>query len=352
MKTIMIQDKGINTDRPPFIVAEMSGNHNKSLDRAIAIVEAAAKAGCDAVKLQTYTPDTMTLNLKEREFFIQDPKSLWKGDSLYAMYERAYLPWQWHKPIFERCKQLGIIGFSTPFDATAVDFLETLNVPCYKIASFELVDIPLIRKVALTAKPVILSTGIASLEEINDAIDCIKDCGNNEIILLKCTSSYPADPRDSHIRSIDDMQKRFNCLAGISDHTLGIGVAVGSISFGACVIEKHFTLSHNDAGVDSVFSLEPQEMQSLVEESRRAWQALGDVRYGPTDKEKESLVFRRSIYITQDMKKGECFTEANLKVIRPGIGLPPKYYYTLLGKKINRDVKRGTSLSWELIEDA
>ncbi len=349
MKDIMIQGKKIGVKHPPFIVAEMSGNHNQSLERALAIVEAAAKSGVDALKLQTYTADTMTLDIEKREFFIKSPGSLWKGASLYKLYQKAYTPWEWHKPIFERCKKLGIIGFSTPFDKTAVDFLESLDAPCYKIASFENIDLPLIKRVALTGKPIIVSTGMAKLKEIEETVRCIRKAGNRQIILLKCTSAYPAEPEDSNIRTIADMQKRFNCLVGLSDHTLSIGAAIASIPYGACMIEKHFTLSRNDGGVDSSFSLIPSEMSFLTRESKQAWDALGKIYYGPTEKEKKSIIFRRSLYAVEHIRKGDTITETNIRAIRPGLGLPPKYYDYLIGKKANCNIKRGTPLNWRFV---
>lgn len=333
----------------PFIIAEMSGNHNQSLDRALTIVDAAAEAGAHALKIQTYTAETMTLDLDRDEFFIGDPKSLWKGTSLYALYQRAHTPWNWHRPIFERCRQRGILGFSTPFDATAVEFLETLGVPFYKIASFELTDLPLIRRVARTRKPMILSTGMATLAEITDAVEVAREAGCAELVLLKCTSTYPANPEHTNISTIPDLRARFGCEVGLSDHTMGCGVAVASVSLGATVIEKHFTLARAEGGVDSAFSLEPHELRQLVVESERAWQALGQVSYGPTEKEKASLQFRRSVYVAQDLKAGDVLNETNLRCIRPGLGLSPKYYDELLGKRVSKDVKRGTPMSWDLL---
>lgn len=331
----------------PFIIAEMSGNHNHSLERALEIVDAAADAGVDALKIQTYTADTITIDKNDGEFFIADPNSLWKGESLYSLYQKAYTPWEWHKPIFERCKEKGIIGFSTPFDFTAVDFLEELNVPFYKIASFENVDIPLIRKVAQTGKPIIASTGMASLAELSELVETARSNGCNDLTLLKCTSSYPASPAGSNLATIPHMKALFDCTVGISDHTLGIGVAVASIAFGAMVIEKHFTLSRADGGVDAEFSLEAQEMKQLVKEVNAAYEAIGSVHYGLTSQ--ESTKFRRSLYIVEDMKAGDVITEKNMRSIRPGLGLPPKYYDILLGKKVKCDVKRGTALSWDMI---
>ena len=346
---INIANRKIGSGHPPFIIAEMSGNHNQSLDRALAIVDAAAKAGAHAVKLQTYTADTMTLDIAEREFFINDPDSLWKGRSLYELYKEAYTPWEWHKPIFDRCRELGLIYLSTPFDETAVDFLEELNMPCYKIASFENTDLPLIRQVAATGKPMIISTGMATIAELDETVRTAREAGCRNLILLKCTSSYPATPENTNILTIPHMAKLFDCQVGLSDHTMGIGVAVASVVLGATMIEKHFTLSRAHGGVDSAFSMEPDEMRALVAETKRAWQALGKVSYGPTEKEKKSLIFRRSLYIVQDMKKGDILTKENLRAIRPGLGLAPKYYDMLLGKHVNRDVKRGIPLSWDLV---
>lgn len=333
----------------PFIIAEMSGNHNQSLNRALAIVDAAAEAGVDALKIQTYTADTMTIDKSDGEFFIADPNSLWKGESLYNLYKKAYTPWEWHKPIFDRCKEKGIIGFSTPFDFTAVDFLEELNIPFYKLASFENIDLPLIKKIAQTGKPIIASTGMASVAELDEMVRTAKENGCPEITLLKCTSSYPATPAGTNLLTIPHLKQLFGCPVGLSDHTLGIGVAVASIALGATVIEKHFTLCRAEGGVDSAFSLEPQEMAQLVRECHAAYEALGGISYGPSEQEKKSLQFRRSLYIVEDMKKGEILTEKNLRSIRPGLGLPPKYYEMLLGKQVACDVKRGTVMSWDLV---
>jgi N-acetylneuraminate synthase len=344
-----IGNRGIGNGHPPFIIAEMSGNHNQSLDRALEIVDAAAKSGAHALKLQTYTADTMTLDLSEGEFFIKDPSSLWTGKSLYQLYKEAHTPWEWHKPIFDRCKELGLIYFSTPFDDTSVDFLEEHDVPCYKIASFEITDIPLIRKVAATGKPMIISTGIASVAEIDEAVKAAREAGCNDIVLLKCTSTYPANPENTNILTIPHMRELFGCEVGLSDHTMGIGVAVAAVALGATVIEKHFTLCRADGGVDSTFSLNPQEMRALMAETERAWQALGGVSYGPTEKEMKSLIFRRSLYVVKDMQAGEAFTRENLRSIRPGLGLSPMFFNLLLGKKINREVRKGTPISWKLI---
>jgi len=348
-KIITIGDRKIGEEYPPFIVAEMSGNHNKSLERALEIVEKAYEAGADALKLQTYTPDTITIDYHKDEFFISDPNSLWKGRSLYDLYKDAYTPWEWHKPIFDRCKELGLICFSSPFDETAVDFLESLNVSAYKIASFEIVHTPLLRKVASTGKPVIISTGISTVSEIFEAIKTIKENGGGDVILLKCTSSYPASPASSNIRTIPHMKDLFGTPVGLSDHTLGVGVAVASVSMGAVLIEKHFTLHRSEGGVDAAFSLEPHELKLLVEESKTAWESLGRISYGVTQEEGKSKVFRRSIYVVKDIKAGDLFTSENIRVIRPGKGLEPKYFDIVLGKRCNVDLKRGTPLKWDYI---
>jgi len=339
----------IGKNHPPFIIAEMSGNHNQSLDRALAIVEAAAEAGAHAIKLQTYTADTMTLDIAEREFFISDEKNLWSGQSLYDLYKQAHTPWEWHAPIMNRAEELGLICFSTPFDETAVEFLETLDVPAYKIASFEIVDLPLIQKVAATGKPLIISTGMATIAEIDEAVRTARDAGCKDLILLKCTSTYPASPENSNILTIPHMRELFGCEAGLSDHTLGIGTAIAAVAHGASVIEKHFTLSRADGGVDSAFSMEPDEFRMLVEETKRAWQSLGCVQYGPGEDEEKSVVFRRSLYVAEDMQAGDFFTKENLRSIRPGMGLAPKYYKVLLSKRVNRDVRKGTAVSWEMV---
>lgn len=346
MEQIIINHRQIGTGHPPMIIAEMSGNHNHSLERALEIVQAAAKAGVHGIKLQTYMADTMTLDLEEGDFFIHDSESLWKGYSLYQLYKEAYTPWEWHQPIFKRCEELGLIAFSSPFDESAVDFLEELGVPCYKIASFENTDLPLIRKVARTGKPMIVSTGMATIAELDETVRTIRDAGCKDLILLQCTSSYPASPENSNIMTIPHMKELFQCHIGLSDHTLGIGVAVASVALGAAVIEKHFTLSRADGGVDSAFSLEPEEMNLLVSETRKAWQALGKITYGPTPTEESSLKLRRSLYIAEDMKKGDILTKGNVRIIRPGLGLAPKYYDIVLGKQIKRDAKKGMPLSW------
>lgn len=349
MNTISIGNKKIGREHKPFIIAEMSGNHNQSLDRALQIVKAAAEAGADAVKLQTYTADTMTLDLSDGAFFIDDKESLWKGNSLYQLYKQAHTPWEWHKPIFDECKKLGMLGFSSPFDATAVDFLEKLDVPAYKIASFENTDLNLIKKVAATKKPMIISTGMATVADLDETVQTARSAGCENLILLKCTSTYPATPESTNILTIPHMQELFGVQVGLSDHTMGIGTAVASVALGATLVEKHFTLSRADGGVDSTFSLEPHELKSLVVETERAWQSLGSVHYGPTKGEKSSMKFRRSLYVAKDMMAGEIFTPENLRAIRPGYGLAPKYYEMILGKKVLKNVKAGTPVSWEIL---
>jgi pseudaminic acid synthase len=349
MHDIKIGSKTIGMNNKPFIIAEMSGNHNQSLERALETVKAAAEAGVDALKLQTYTADTMTLNLEEGEFYIEDENSLWNGISLYKLYQQAYTPWEWHKPIFGECKKQGLICFSTPFDETAVAFLEELDVPCYKIASFENTDIPLLKKVAATGKPIFISTGMATLAELDESVLTLRQEGCKDLILLKCTSSYPASPLDSNLATIPNMQELFGTQVGLSDHTLGIGVAIASIAFGATVIEKHFTISRADGGVDSAFSLEPEEFKMLVAESEKAWEAIGSVQYGITETEKDSRKFRRSIYIAKDLKRGDILTKENIRIVRPGYGLAPKYYPLLLGKRVKEEIKRGTPVAWDII---
>ena len=350
MRDIQIADRFIGSSHPPFIIAEMSGNHNQSLERALAIVDSAAKSGAHALKIQTYTAETMTLDLDSDEFHIGDPNSLWQGTSLYKLYEQAYTPWEWHKPIFDRCRQLGMIPFSTPFDETAVDFLEELGVACYKIASFENTDLPLIRKVAATKKPIIISTGMATVAEIDETVRQARNSGCDNIILLKCTSTYPATPENSNIATIAHMKDLFNCQIGLSDHTLGIGVAVASVALGATIIEKHFTLSRADGGVDAAFSMEPYEMSMLVSETAKAWQAVGSISYGPSQAEKESLQYRRSLYVSRDIKAGEKFTSDNVRIIRPGYGLAPKYYDIVIGKTVKKDLRRGAPVDWDNID--
>lgn len=346
MKDIRIGNFVIGDCHKPLVVAEMSGNHNQSIERAFAIVDSAAKAGAHALKLQTYTPDTMTI---KGALTIIDNNSLWKGRELYDLYKDAYTPWEWHKPIFERAKKLGLLTFSTPFDETAVDFLEELNVEVYKIASFENTDWPLLKKVAQTRKPVILSTGAASLAEIDEAVRLLRNNGCEDLVLLKCTSTYPASPENTNILTIPHMRDMFKCHIGLSDHTMGIGASIASVALGSRLIEKHFTLSRHDGGVDSAFSIEPNELKSLVVESERAFLSLGKIHYGILSDEEKSLKFKRSIYVVKDILPGEEFTKDNIRVIRPGDGLQPRFYEIIIGRKSSSSIKSGTPLSWNLL---
>jgi len=339
-----------STLRRPFIIAEMSGNHNQSLDRALALVDAAADAGVDAVKLQTFTPDTMTLDSANAEFTIQNKSSLWQGQSLYKLYGQAQTPWEWHAPIMQHARSRGLVCFSSPFDASAVDFLETLDVPAYKIASFECIDLPLIRKVAQTGKPMIISTGMATIAEIDDAVRTARENGCKDLVLLKCTSTYPATPENTHVRTIPHMRDLFGCATGLSDHTMGLGASVAATALGAVVIEKHFTLRRADGGVDSAFSLEPEELKQLVIETERAWLSLGVINYGPTAAEETARTRRRSLYIVRDMKKGDLLTADNVRAIRPGLGLLPKNLDEVMGMRLAVDVPRGTPLDWSLLK--
>ena len=346
---IQIGHRSIGRAHPPFIVAEMSGNHNQSLDRALAIVDAAADAGAHAIKLQTYTADTMTLDLAEREFRVSIRHSPWNGTSLYQLYRNAHTPWEWHRPIFDRARDRGLIAFSTPFDASAVDLLEALEAPCYKIASLENTDVPLIRRVASTGKPLLISTGMATAAEIDEAVQAARGAGCRDLILLKCSPTYPAAPDDANLRTITEMAARFGCEVGLSDHTLGIGVAVASVALGATVIEKHLTLRRADGGVDSTFSMEPAEMAALVSETDCAWRALGEPHYGPTPAERDIVRYRRSLYIVRDVKAGELLTADNVRSIRPGLGLAPKHLDEVLGRRAIVDIARGTPLAWDVI---
>jgi pseudaminic acid synthase len=334
----------------PFIIAEMSGNHNQSLDKAFEIVKAAADAGVDAIKLQTYTADTITFNGSGEEFFIKDENSLWKNQNLYDLYKQAYTPWEWHKPIFDYANGLGLIAFSSPFDESAVDFLESLDVPVYKIASFENTDHILLKKVAKTGKPVIMSTGVANIADIQESIKVLEHNGCKELILLKCTSTYPASPETTNILTIPHMKELYNYPIGLSDHTMGIGVSVASVALGACVIEKHLTLNRAAGGVDAAFSLEPNEFKNLTIESERAWLGLGKINYELTDKEKKSLQFKRSLYFVKDIQAGETITSVHIKSIRPANGLHTRFYETVLGKIASQNIKAGTPLNFEMIK--
>lgn len=345
-----IQDRDIGAHVRPYLIAEMSGNHNQSLDRALSIVDAAARAGADAIKLQTYTPDTMTLDVRTPGFVIDDPKSLWADRQLYDLYKEAYTPWEWHAPVMERARGHGLHCFSTPFDETAVDFLETLGVPAYKIASFECTDLPLIRKVAATGKPMIVSTGMATLAEIDETVRTARAAGCRDLILLKCTSTYPSTPDNTNLRSIPVLREAMGCQVGLSDHTMGCGAAVAAVALGATVIEKHFTLARADGGVDAAFSLEPAELAQLRTETERAWQAMGNVRFGASDAERKSLVFRRSLYVVKPLVEGQSLSPENVRTIRPGFGLPPKYLEVVMGKRVRRSIPAGTPLSWEMLD--
>lgn len=347
MKEIRIGSSKIGPGHAPFIVAEMSGNHQHSLEKALKIVESAKKAGADAIKLQTYTPDTITLNIKGGEFLIQDQESLWKNRNLYDLYQEAHLPWEWHPIIFDRCRQLGLEAFSSPFDESAVDFLETLNVPCYKIASPEIVDHPLIRKAAATGKPLILSTGASTLIEIGEAVAVAREAGCKELILLKCTAAYPARVQDIHLRTLPHLADCFDTLVGLSDHTMGIGVAIASVALGACLIEKHFTLSRRDGGVDSAFSIEPDEFHALALEAKRAWESLGTIHYAPLEAERVTYSHRPSLYFVEDLPAGTVVLAHHVRTVRPGRGLPPKELPHVLGLTLTCSVNKGTAVNWD-----
>lgn len=349
MSEIRIGRRLIGLGQKPFIIAEMSGNHNQSLERALEIVDAAAATGAHALKLQTYTADTMTLDLREGEFFIQDPGSLWKGRSLYELYQEAHTPWEWHKAIFERARKHGMSCFSTPFDESAVRFLEELDTPCYKIASFENTDLQLVKLVAATGKPLIISTGMATVAELDATVRCAREAGCKDLVLLKCTSTYPATPENTNVRTIPHLRELFDCEVGLSDHTMGLGAAVAAVALGATVIEKHFTLRRADGGVDASFSLEPAELKALVVETERAWQSLGRIQYGPTAAESKSLQYRRSLYVVKDMAAGEVFGPENVRAIRPGLGLPTEFLERIAGTRARCDIKRGTPLTLALL---
>ena len=346
IKPIKIGNFEISDYGKAFIIAEMSGNHNQSLERALEIVEAAAASGAHAIKLQTYTADTMTI---KGALTITDPNSLWNGRELHELYQEAYTPWEWHKPIFDKAKDLGLIAFSTPFDESAVDFLESLDVPAYKIASFENTDMPLLKKVASMNKPVIISTGAATIANLDEAINTLRTNGCKEIIILKCTSTYPATPENTNLRTIPHMRDLFNCYVGLSDHTMGIGASVAAVALGARVIEKHFTLRRADGGVDSEFSIEPQELRNLVTESERAFLALGNIQYGVQASERKSVDYKRSIYVSRDIIAGEIFSTDNIRIVRPAYGLAPKFFDMVIGKEAKVDIKSGTPLTWAIL---
>lgn len=348
--TITIGSRKVGNNHPPFIVAELSANHQGSLAKALQIIDEVAAAGADAVKLQTYTADSLTLDIKSDRFLINNPKSLWAGRTLYDLYQEAATPYEWLEPLFQRCKERGLTCFSSPFDEEAVDLLEGMNAPCYKIASLEIVDHALIAKCAATKKPLIISTGGATLEEIDEAVQVAREHGCKELILLKCTASYPADPKSFHLRTIPHLKEAFQLPVGLSDHSLGNGVALAAVALGACVIEKHVTHLRSEGGVDSAFSLEPQELKLLVQESKQAWQALGEVYYGIEESEKVQLPLRRSLCFVQDMKAGEIITKEHVRSLRPAGGLPPKYLPEIIGRKIERDVKRGDPVTNEVFQ--
>lgn len=348
--SIKFGPRSVGPDSPPLVIVELSGNHGGSLDKMLQLVDAAAAAGAEMIKLQTYTADTMTIDFAEREFFISDPGSLWKGQSLYDLYKKASTPWDWHKPIFDRARAKGMQIFSTPFDATAVDFLETLNVPCYKVASFEMTDVELVKKIATTGKPVIISTGMAQESEIAETVAVARQHGIKDLILLKCTSSYPADPKDSNLNAIPLMREKFQCQIGLSDHTIGTASAIASVALGATVIEKHFNISRDDGAVDADFSATPQELTTLIADAVAAWQSMGQAKIGPSEAEKKSLVFRRSLYVVEDIQPGDAFTPKNVRAIRPGYGLPIKHLSEIIGKKAKSFVARGTPVNWDIVQ--
>lgn len=347
MISIQIAGRAIGPDHPPYVIAELSANHNGSLDTALRIVEAAKQAGADAVKLQTYRPDTITLDSDSEEFRIQG--GLWDGRTLYDLYAEAHMPWDWHKPLFDHARALGITIFSSPFDASAVDLLEDLNAPAYKIASFEAVDLPLIRYAASTGKPLIISTGMADAEEIAEAIAAARDGGCKELAILHCVSGYPAPAEDYNLRTIPDMMERFGLVTGLSDHTLDNTTAIASVALGASIIEKHFTLDRSGGGPDDSFSLEPAELAALCTGAKTAWQALGWVDYGRKSSEQGNVKFRRSLYFVKDLKAGEVITADAVRSVRPGFGLAPKYLDKLLGKRVTQDVMANTAVSPEFV---
>jgi len=341
----------IDRSNPPFVIAEMSGNHNSSLEQALLIIDAAATSGAHAIKLQTFNADSMTLNIDASAFKVEEGHKLWGGKKLWDLYRESETPREWHPALFERAKARGILCFSTPFDEASVDFLEQFDPPAYKIASFECTDLPLIRHAASTGRPLIVSTGMASVEEIRRSVDAIREAGCDQIVLLKCTSTYPADPVDTNARAIPLLRELFDCEVGLSDHTGGIGAAVASVALGASVIEKHFVISRDQGGIDAEFSLESEEFAVLVAESCRAWQSLGMSTIGPSDAEQASLRYRRSIFVAADIRAGEFFTRDNLRRVRPGYGLEPQFFDFVLGRRAAADISLGTPLTWELIEN-
>jgi N-acetylneuraminate synthase len=346
---ISIAGRAIGAGRPPFVIAEMSGNHNGSLRQALAIVDAVADSGAHALKLQTYRPDTITIDADGPAFRIGDEHRLWGGENLYRLYERAHTPWEWHEPIFARARERGLVAFSSPFDPTAVELLEKLGAPAYKIASSEIVDLPLIRLAAATGKPLIISTGMASIGEIHAAVAAARDAGCTQLAMLTCTASYPATPAESNLRSLPLLAGLTGAVVGISDHTPGLGAALAAVALGACLIEKHVTADRSDGGVDAAFSLEPAELAALVVESERAWQSLGSAVIGPRPSEAEGLRFRRSLYVVKDVRAGDPVTPENVRSIRPAGGLPPSAAADVIGRRFTRDAAFGTPLTWDLI---
>ncbi len=344
---INISGRKIGRNHKPFIIAEVSANHNGSYEKGLEIIQAAAKAGACAIKLQTYTPDTMTLDCEEEDFFIRG--GLWDGRKLYDLYREAHTPWDWHKGYFEYAKKLGVIIFSTPFDETAVDFLESINCPAYKVASFELTDTPLLKKIASTKKPVIMSTGLANLNEIKEAVAVLNENGCTELAVLHCVSAYPAEAKDYNLLTIPNLEKELGVTVGLSDHTLGIATSVASVALGASIIEKHFTISRLEKGPDSEFSLEPKELAELCMNSKIAWEALGSADYSLKSGEVSNKKFRRSIYVSEDIEENEILTPKNIKIVRPSFGLEPKYITDVLGKRATKKLPKGTALKWELI---
>jgi N-acetylneuraminate synthase len=346
MTGITIRGRRIGPGEPVYVIAEMSANHHQQYERAERLVHAAHEAGADAIKLQTYTPDTMTIDSDAAPFRI-GPGTIWAGRSLHDLYREAHMPWEWHEPLMELARQIGITMFSTPFDETAVDLLQRLDAPAYKIASFEVTHLPLIRHVARTGRPMIISTGMATREEIDEAVATARDAGCHEMAVLRCNSAYPAPAEEMHLRTIPDMATRYDVPVGLSDHTLGIAAAVSAVSLGACIVEKHFTLSRDEPGPDSAFSLEPDELRQMIVAVREAQAALGEVRYGPSSKEKPSTAFRRSLFVVRPVTAGEAFTDQNVRIIRPGVGLHPRHLEDVLGHPATCDLAPGTPLQWE-----
>lgn len=348
MENFKISNHSIGPGTSTYIIAELSANHHQDFDQAVRLIQAAKDSGADAIKLQTYTPETITISCNNRDFFIGEG-TLWQGKNLFDLYSEAYTPWEWQPELKKIAENLGMDLFSTPFDPTAVQFLEGMDVPAYKVASFELVDLPLIKMIAAQNKPIIMSTGMATLAEIDEAVRAIQETGNTQIALLKCTSAYPAPPEEMNLRTLPNLAETFNVPVGLSDHTLGIAASVTAVALGACIIEKHFTLSRSESGPDSAFSLEPPEFKDMVSTIREVEKVLGEVNYSPSAHEIASRVFRRSLYVVKDVKKGDAFSENNVRSIRPGYGLPPKFLNEVLGRAASRDIKRGTPLSWDLM---